>query len=417
MLESLHEEALVFDSMINDAPVPPDIVNPASSKPCSSRTIHAREKPHSSAPAIGRTSQRSIVRTSASVSARHPDGDNDSTAVEVPVVEFRLSGLRSVISVYDPLLDMIISRRESGRDVRAGEDEHHRRRQVESSTVRTSIRSNTTDAAKRRMCRRLRGCGMGMLSLHAIQLAYDSRAKAENQALRAGRIHSLREQRDIGRHQRRIYVDDRRTMARTERELDRRRLDELQEKRDTRQRRDHQQSLERRSAVSQRGVAIREDRSFVNDFSLQNTSVSTALARHDRLAKRDDVLQDRLDTVLTQREMDQEQLDVVRRYLEHRQLMRQTETAMSRAVLDSRILAEASERVLEARSRVEHVKARSAHAQTYAPTLPSIASVDVFADHVSKRKLHGTLRKWAGSGSRAAAPTGPHSQMTLTATI
>ena len=401
--------------MVNDAPVTTDIVNPATSKPCSSRTIHAREKHHSSAPAAGRTSRRSVVRTSA-VSARHSDGDNDSTPIEVPVVEFRLSGLRSVISVFDPLLDMIISRRESGRDVRACEDEHHRRRQVESSTVRASIRSNTTDGAKRRMCRRLRGCGMGMLSLHAVQLAYESRAKAESQALRAGRIHSLREQRDIGRHQRRIYIEDRRSVARTERELDRRRLAELQEKRDTRQRRDHQQAGERRSAASQRGVAIREDRSFVNDFALQNTSVSTALARHDRLAKRDDVLQDRLDTVLTQREMDQEQLDVVKRYLEHRQLMRQTETAMSRAVLDSRILQEASERVLEARSRVEHVKARSAHAQTYAQTLPSIASVDVFADHVSKQKLQGTLRKWAGS-SQAAAPTGPPSQMTLTATF
>lgn len=395
---SLHEEALLLDSTSNDASESPCDVRTIVSRSVSLQTTHGRQREKqnaASAPAAGRRN-RGVSNKASAVSVKQPGNGNDGTATEVPSVEFRLSGLKSNINVYDPMMDMIISRREAGRDVRASENEQHRRRMTEQSTTRASMQS-TTEAAKRRLRRRLRGSGMGMLSLRAVQQAYDSRDKAESEAERAGRVHSIREQRNAGYHQRQAHIDDRRRSVRRQRELDRLRAAELQERSEQRHLQDLQQSVERRSAASQRGAELREERSFVNDFAVQNTSVSTALARHDRLAKRDDVLQDRFDTVVTQKQMEQEQQEVVRRYLEHRQLMRQTETAMSRAVLDSRILQEASERVHEARSRVEHVKARSAHAESYAPALPHITSVDVIASHTNKRKRPGTLRKWAGS--------------------
>ena len=367
-----------------------------ASKSGSTQSTHKREreKQHASAPPAGRGKPRPTRR--APGTGDEEEG-NVRAATEVPPVEFRLSGLKSTISVYDPVLDMIISRREAGRDVRATEDEQHRRRMLAPSLPATSGRATSTDAAKRRLCRRLRGSGMGMLSLRAVQQAYDTRAKAEHRAARTGRVQSMREQRESARHQRDLYISDRRDKVRRQREQERLRFAEQHERSEMQHLQELQQSVERRGVASQLGAEMREARTFVNDFAVQNTSVSTALARHDRLAKRDDVMADRLDTVLTRKEMEQEQQEVVRRYLEHRQLMRQTETAMSRAVLDTRILQEASERVLEARSRVEHVKARSAHAEAYAPALPSITSVDVAASHAaSPRRRQGTLRKWAG---------------------
>ena len=396
-LQSLHEEALLFDSTVTDASssVAPTDSRSVVSKSGSTQSTHKREhvKQHASAPPAGRGKPRPTKRTTTC-----SDDENVRSATEVPPVEFRLSGLKSTISVYDPVLDMIISRREAGRDVRATEDEQHRRRMLAPALPTPSGRAMSTDAAKRRLCRRLRGSGMGMLSLRAVQQAYDTREKAEHRAARAGRVQSMREQRESARHQRELYISDRRNKVRRQREQERLRFAEQHEKSEMQHLQDLQQSVERRSVASQHGAEMREARTFVNDFAVQNTSVSTALARHDRLAKRDDVMQDRLDTVLTRKEMEQEQQEVVRRYLEHRQLMRQTETAMSRAVLDTRILQEASERVLEARSRVEHVKARSAHAEAYAPALPSITSVDVAASHAnSPRRRQGTLRKWAGN--------------------
>ena len=42
--------------------------------------------------------------------------------------------------------------------------------------------------------------------------------------------------------------------------------------------------------------------------------------------------------VSTLRNTEQEQQETVKKYMEHRQLMRQTETAMARAALDTRML-------------------------------------------------------------------------------
>lgn len=47
------------------------------------------------------------------------------------------------------------------------------------------------------------------------------------------------------------------------------------------------------------------------------------------------------------KELEHEQQDIVKKYLQHRQLLRQTENSMSRAALDTKMLQEASDRVLE----------------------------------------------------------------------
>ena len=66
-----------------------------------------------------------------------------------------------------------------------------------------------------------------------------------------------------------------------------------------------------------------------------------------------------------------DQQDTVKKYLEHRQLMKQTETAMAKAALDTKMLSEANERVMEARNRVAHQKARQARIQAFYPVQPS----------------------------------------------
>ncbi|GFS23191.1 leucine-rich repeat and IQ domain-containing protein 3 [Elysia marginata] len=65
-----------------------------------------------------------------------------------------------------------------------------------------------------------------------------------------------------------------------------------------------------------------------------------------------------------------DQQDMVKSYLEHRRLMRQTETAMARAALDTKMLSEANDRLQDARSRVAHQRARQASVQAFYPLPP-----------------------------------------------
>lgn len=51
--------------------------------------------------------------------------------------------------------------------------------------------------------------------------------------------------------------------------------------------------------------------------------------------------------------------------------MRQTETAMAKASLDTKMLTEANERIMEARNRVAHLKAKRASVQAFYPLPPN----------------------------------------------
>ena len=91
-------------------------------------------------------------------------------------------------------------------------------------------------------------------------------------------------------------------------------------------------------------------------------------------------LQENLERVQAQRATEVEQHEIVKKYLEHRQLMRQTESALSRASLDTKMLQEANENILQARTRVAQRKARTAKmetALTQGTTLPPVDNPEV----------------------------------------
>ena len=47
------------------------------------------------------------------------------------------------------------------------------------------------------------------------------------------------------------------------------------------------------------------------------------------------------------KDMEREQQEIVKKYLQHRKMLRQTENAMARAALDTKMLQDANDRVYE----------------------------------------------------------------------
>ena len=297
-----------------------------------------------------------------------PPSDPSMEDEEVPRIHFRLRGLRQRVKYYDPTADMIISRREAGREIRAAEDEFHIRQ------PQPIPKHDWTKPAvnNMRIFARVQGT-MGLSCLNAIQQAYKDRETAEKKFNKLEYVVNVRNQRDIARERIRMYKDDKRAKTMSNHSRDQEVVLATLDKRERLRLSYLTKARDRRTKSSQQSYQKRHEMSFIVDFSAQNTSVSNALLRHDRQAKREDHAREKTEVVQALRDIDDEQQGVVKKYMNHRQLMRQTESCVARATLDTRMLQEANERLIQARCRVAQQKARNSQVESFYP-LPSLST-------------------------------------------
>lgn len=248
---------------------------------------------------------------------------------------------------------------------------------------------------------------MGMSCLFAVHQAYKDREKAERTAAKMEHIMSMRDERERAKERIKMYHDEKRTNALKQRDMERAKTLEHLEKREMQRLNylDRRHELKNKSADLTK--SFRQDFTFITEFSNQHTSVSNALMRHDRQAKCEDDLQNKMEFVQNMSAAEQEQKDVVKKYLEHRQLMRQTESAMARATLDTRILQEVNDRMLEAKTRVAQQKARRDTVQAFYP-LPVMTPVPTAASappNISHKVAHWDANMFVSHGRIGKHPT------------
>lgn len=290
---------------------------------------------------------------------------------DIPRISFRLKGMRHRIRYYDPIANMIISRREAGREVRAAEEDYHHH-QYHSASKPKQLAQRQNSNTDQRMFSRVQGT-MGLSCLHAIQQAYKDREKSEKQAAKADYIANMRDNREAAKERITRYHDQKRSKSLKTREKDQKLLIEMMEKREMLRLKNLNKTQEKRSQSSHHSKQRRGELTFMSEFSTQKTSVSNALLRHDRQARTEDLQLKRSETIHAMKETENEQKALVKNYMEHRQIMRQTETALSRVALDTRMLQDANDRLMEARARLAQQKARSAQVETFYP-LPSVST-------------------------------------------
>lgn len=282
---------------------------------------------------------------------------------DVQITEYRLRGIKPDVMYIDATTEMILAKQEAGRLVRDAEEEIHNRATHFSKPKITPRKSVNTN---QRMFARVHGT-MGISSLLAVHQAYRDREKAEQTAAKMEHILNMRDERDRAKERIKIHNDEKRNMALRKRDAERAQMLDALERKEMKR----LNYLEKRNDLKAKSTDLnrsyKTDFAFITEFNNQHTSVSNALMRHDKQARTEDNIAVKTDLVQNLNTVKTEQQEVVKKYMEHRQLMRQTESAMARASLDTRMLQEANDRLFEAKTRVAQQKARRDTVQTFYP--------------------------------------------------
>ena len=302
--------------------------------------------------------------------------DDEEDDEDFPFSAYRLRGLKSDIKRVDVTTEVIFDRREAGLDVRGADFEYHMR--VNNAEM-PHFEPKPPSMASTSRQRKIRNQTMSMSCLYAVHAAYKDREKMERQEMRSDKVIFLKEHRETGRMRAKVFQEGMRKQVLNKRSADEKRL-MLDSERCKREELTYlDKSSQYRAKSSEHSRRRRGDLNFEIDFNVQNTSVSNALMRHDLQSAREDQLMEHVELVTAHKGVEKEQQDTVSKYLEHRQLMRQAEVAMARAALDTKMLQEASERLIDARIRVEQQKlktpisAAAALVMTSNLSFPSIA--------------------------------------------
>ncbi|XP_064650093.1 uncharacterized protein LOC135501748 [Lineus longissimus] len=321
---------------------------------------------------------------------------------EVPVVSFRLRGFKPQILQVDQTTEMIIARAEAGKDIRDAEAAGHRHQQM---LPKPKIIKKQTLTNDQRIFAKVHGT-MSLSCLHAVQQAYKDREKAERTNGKIEKILNLRDEREAAKHRIKVFHEERRNNILIDRQKERANTLEVLERRELQQLNYLDKNQELRNRAKDFKRSINQDSTFINDFSCQHTSVSNALLRHDRQARVEDTMQEKLETVEVNRDVELEQRDLVKKYLEHRQLMRQAETAVARASLDTKILQETNEDIMKAHARVGQIRELKKRAKELCP-LPSSSRHSIPPDDMSRENTQG-LDRWNTKVAITSGRVGKH---------
>lgn len=276
-------------------------------------------------------------------------------------IQFRLSGFRPPMQAVDSFREMLISKREAGKEVRRAAREIERKAAQEPRKVAVKRQTVTTD---QKLFIRTHGT-MGLACLRAVHRAYRERERAITLSSKAIAVGQMRENREQAKERVIAFKQDYKEASLRRRARDSVRTTEMLKQRQAKEISEHERLSTARAMTTEQLRARRADVAFVADFNCQQTSISNALQRHDRISHRDEHAQEIEDVVRRERELSQDQQTLVRRYMEHRQLIRQAETAMARAELNEHLSREASQRKTAAKERVAQIKARSQETTEY----------------------------------------------------
>ncbi|XP_078687299.1 uncharacterized protein LOC144919665 isoform X1 [Branchiostoma floridae x Branchiostoma belcheri] len=365
MLQTLDQNEAITIEIVKRLESGPSSLGPPSEGQRSGRDRRAKSE---------QKKQRKVYKTVQQLLGPQRDLDQ-KPIVDTPVeesevqVQFRLSGLKPMLHAADAVQEMLIAKREGAEDIRSAERVH---REYLASQPQPKLPPKQVVTLDQRLFSKAQGT-MGMTCFKAVQQAYKDRKRAAQIAEKMEQVMAIKDQREQAKNRVQGFMHQKRNNALRKREKDGVEVSEALEKHELKHINYIEKRYETRGKAFERTKARFADLAFMADFSSQHTSVSNALLRHDRQTRKEDDSSERKDKYRQTREQSQEQKELVRRYLEHRQLMRQAEVSTERSVLDSKMLQDANNRLMEARVRVAQLKQRTATVQAFYP-LPQTGS-------------------------------------------
>lgn len=279
---------------------------------------------------------------------------------------FRLRGVTPPRQKNEPVVEMLLSRKEMGEDIRRALREHRPRKPKKA--VRNAPKLNNDQ----KLFMRTHGT-MGMACLRAVHQAYGDRERDQRQTNKAERVAEMKERREQVKGRLRTIKNDFQENVLRERIRDGVRIADALRENEKKQEQEHEKVSSRRATAIMEERARQSDATFVREFVSQQTSVSQALGAHDQAELKKEKLTKLAETVRNERESTLEQQALVRRYMEHRQLQRQAEMARAKAEINARLLQEANRRYMEIQTRAKQTKNRNAQVKEFYPLPPSNA--------------------------------------------
>ncbi len=380
-LQSLQEDSAIMETFL-PGPSPRRPERPEPSKRQSKKEASVRKEMVVVKQDFGLVEERASPDPAGSI-------QDESEEEAAPLVGFRLRGQRKSIQHYNPTNHMVKTRIEAARDIRAAEDNYHRNTAV-SPLPKTNKEPRRSSARthEQRFFARVQGT-MGLSCLQTIQQAYRDREKSERHAAKAEYVKELKKRREMAKERVQLQMDQKRYKALQERGEDKQKIIDHLGKQEVQREVELHRAHARYQHSSHLNRRRRKELTFLSDFATQNTSVSNALLRHDRQSRREDKEQESVARIHKQRTNLHEQQHMVNKYLEHRQLMRQTESAMMRAAVNAKMLQDANDRLMQAKSHVAQQKALSEQVGVFYP-VPQLSSSSIPLGAPAPTERNGT---------------------------
>nr|CAB3260813.1 uncharacterized protein LOC100176074 [Phallusia mammillata] len=300
--------------------------------------------------------------------------------VEVPNHEWRIhdkafeiGGGKPTLAEIEPTQEHLIMNREAGRDIREAIEYWH---EQEYSKPRPQAKKHNPSP-------RLRD-NVSLATLMAVSKAYRDRDKNDLISMKVDRVMRIQQERMQAKHIVTAYKEEKRSTAMSQRQEDRLRIAEALQQQEINKNAYVEYAQERKERALQRHRTRHAELMFASDFGNQHTSVSNALIRHDRQAAKEDVKADKEDIVSGVKMQLSEQAELVRRYMEHKQISRQMKSGQEKSKFDTQILQETNDRLLAAKQRVAGIKARKAAVQAFHHSLPATANASSWPVVVSR---------------------------------
>lgn len=350
---------------------------PSETRPGLSRTM-GQEYRKPSKPIVKQTKRKKsrtvhemLRALSDSELLRERSSDEYSDDEEPVVVKFRLAGLRPAVHRLDPVQDILISKREAGQDVRMGLAAAFTHKMRTTEPPRKPVHTKPMNADQK-LFARAQGT-MGMSSLKAVMQAYRDRETSDKDSAKSDKVAMIREQKAEGKLRAKEFLEEKRLKAMQKRDKEITNISHAYERQANREIDELEKRRELRSKDSEIKGRVRKENTFSHEFGSQHTSISNALLRHDRQARGEKLLQEKEDFAHAEHKHEMSQRELVHRYLEHRQLMRQAQVAVEKAAHDTRMAQEQNDRIMDARANVSRQKEKARHAQAFYP-LPKCAT-------------------------------------------
>lgn len=284
------------------------------------------------------------------------DDDDDST-------NFRLYGVTPPLQKNDPVVEMLLSRKQVGKEIRKALCKNTLKSRKQPKKVVRRAQKLTND---QKLFLRTHGT-MGLGCLRAVHQAYGDRERAQQLATKAEQVAEMKEQREL------VTVKVRNLKQDFQLNVLRNRIREGVRIADALRENEKKQETDRAKVSALRAAAVMKEQmrqaetTFLKEFASQQTSVSKALRSHDREELTKEKLAKNAETVRQERESCLEQQALVKKFMEHRQLVRQAETARAKAELDAKMLQEANRKFMEIQTLAKQTKNRVARVKEFYP--------------------------------------------------